>query len=90
VKRLHVPERLQLVHYLDAFYKHRAIAYESHLVMIPYAMGMSRLESQGANYQDTIPEAIRAQKLRAYQEEMQAFADFLKRAFLAQSMYIPT
>jgi hypothetical protein len=84
VKRLHVPERLQLVRYLDAFYKLRPITYESHLVIIPYAMGISRLESQGADYQDTLPEAIRAQKLRAYQEEMQAFAAFLKKAFLAQ------
>jgi hypothetical protein len=47
--------------------------------------GTSVLESQGATLQTFFPLHEQEQRLKRYQEEMQAFAAFLKTTFFQES-----
>ena len=79
VKRIHLAMRYRLLVYLAAFYEHRQVPYDIRLVIQARdTTGRSRLESQGADFQDVAPPDVKAQKLREYQEEIHAFTAFLK------------
>lgn len=83
IKVLHIQERQKLLTYLAQFYEDRYVSYDCRLIIRPLGtVGKSRLESQGADCQDIAPLEIRAEKLKAYQEEMHTFTAFLKRMFL--------
>jgi hypothetical protein len=79
VKVHHIQIRQKLMAYLAAFYQNRDVPYDCRLFVRPTGTdGKSRLESQGADCQEVMPLDIRAEKLAAYQAEMQAFTAFLK------------
>ncbi|MEO8956286.1 MAG: hypothetical protein ABI465_17175 [Ktedonobacteraceae bacterium] len=79
VKRLHLIERARLLRVLDLFYQQHHAPADRRLIINPKEWtGMSRLESQGANFQTVAAPDERATKLTEYQEEMQTFATFLE------------
>ncbi len=82
LKRNNLIERKKLAVLLQEFYQLRNSPFETRLIIRPYALGRSRLESQGVEFQE-IEENIeeKKQRLKSFQEEMQAFQDFLKLKF---------
>jgi hypothetical protein len=66
-----------LLNALEAFYGERTSSYDCRLTVSMYG-SIWRLESEGARWQTTRPENERAEKLAAYQQEMNAFGQFLK------------
>jgi hypothetical protein len=84
IKTHHIQIRQKLMSYLAVFYQDRTISYDHRLIVRPLGTdGKSRLESQGADCQEVMPAHIRAQKLAVYQDEMQAFTQFLKCAYFS-------
>jgi len=90
VRALHYQEERKLVAVLDAFYQHHALDYDRHLIFIHDTRGGCRVRSQGADTQETRPLDERAAKLHEYQQEMSAFADFLKRRFFGEKIEYTT
>ncbi|HWS83276.1 MAG TPA: helix-turn-helix domain-containing protein [Ktedonobacteraceae bacterium] len=84
VKHMHYQEELKIVAALDAFYQHHPLDYDRHLVFLHETRGGCRVQSQGADTQEVRTLDERAAKLKEYQAEMQAFADFLKRQFFGE------
>jgi hypothetical protein len=76
--------RQKLMDYLAAFYTYRQVPYDVRLVIQSRAAGRSRLESQGADFQEIASPEIRKQKLQVYHEEMSAFTIFLKEQFFQE------
>ena len=82
IKAHYIQVRQKLMDYLAAFYQDRYVSYDCRLIVRPLGHeGKSRLESQGADCQEVMPLDIRAEKLAAYQAEMQAFTHFLKQIY---------
>lgn len=78
--RKHLPIYKLALEQLDAFYAQRTVPYDRLLILQNYADSV-RLQSQGALFQIADILGDRAEKLKEYQEEMQAFTDFLKRVW---------
>lgn len=74
----------RMVHLLDEFYGGRRGSAETRLG-ITFFPDSARLESQGADLQDLYSPEIQEKKLRAYQEEMGAFSEFLKTKFFSEN-----
>jgi hypothetical protein len=85
VKQHQMQHQLKLFDLLAAFYADRHVPFDQQLYVRPYHNGASRLESHGAAMQDAVSQAVRYQRLLAYQQEMQAFTDFLKARYFAQT-----
>ena len=68
---------------LRAFYRtHQSFVPDAELVIVEQGCyGMVRLISHGADYQDTRTFQQQAEYLRFYQQEMQTFAEFLKKRY---------
>lgn len=81
VQKIHVQEELKLTKYLDAFYKQHEMHYDSHLIIDRTISGECILQSHGADLQGIREPDEKAKKLKEYQAEMQAFAEFLKQEF---------
>jgi excisionase family DNA binding protein len=84
VKMLHLQEEMKLLPLLDAFYQYHSFSYDRHLSIWHFARGEARLQSCGAEYQTFRTSDERAEKLTEYQQEMQAFANFLKSRFFGE------
>jgi hypothetical protein len=85
VKQIHLAVRQRLIDYLAAFYKNRHVPYDVQLVIQSRdTTGRSRLESQGADFQEIAPPEIKQRKLLEYQEEMRAFTAFLKEKYFSE------
>lgn len=84
VQKLHVQEELKLTKYLNAFYKQHEMDYDKHLVIERTISGECILQSHGANLQEIRDPSERAAKLKEYQNEMQTFAEFLKRQYFGE------
>lgn len=82
VELKHLAERSKAMSYLTIFYQNRHVPYDR-LLIAHGAVGQTRLESQGAGLLPLLTLEQRRQKLAEYQEEMHAFACFLKAAFFA-------
>ncbi len=80
-RSLLVEEERKLADLLEAFYCIHPVVYDRHLVLIRFLKGECRLQSHGSEYQQYRSHSERAQKLQEYQDEMQAFATFLKERF---------
>ncbi len=87
LRQIHNQEEQKLVGYLDAFYKRHPIEYDRHLIISHIISGECLLQSQGADAQDIRDPELKAQKLKEYQQEMQAFATFLKKRFFGESNF---
>lgn len=85
-KAIHVETMKKLMDLLSAFYKDRQVPYDQRLVIQTGSRGNYRMESQGAELQETAPQEIRQQKLQQYQEEMQVFTDFLKETYFSEDI----
>jgi hypothetical protein len=81
VRKIHVQEELKLMPYLNAFYKQHDMDYDRHLVIDRFISGECLLQSHGADLQDIREPDEKAKKLKEYQDEMQAFAFFLRDRF---------
>ncbi len=79
----HLEVRAKLMDLLELFYEQRQVSYDVMLVIQTKGAGRSRLESQGASFQEIASPDIRAQKLAIYQEEMRAFTAFLKDQYFS-------
>ncbi len=77
----HAQETAKMLAYLEAFYASRPLSYDRHLIVYGSTLNTDVLESQGASIQTARSEEQRQQYLQAYQEEMQAFTQFLKACF---------
>ena len=82
VKRQNLVIRRTLMNYLAAFYEPRHVPFDVRLVIQARGYGESRLESQGADFQETALPEMRESKLAEYQQEMQAFTAFLKERYV--------
>lgn len=67
---------------LEAFYQQRHVAYDQQLYLHNDSFGNSRLQPNGIDYQPQRSAEDQAEKLVVYQQEMQAFAHFLKCDYL--------
>jgi hypothetical protein len=67
-----------LLNSLAAFYETHSCSYDCKLTLVWYGSTWCRLESEGARWQNTKPDQERAEKLATYQQEMNAFTQFLK------------
>lgn len=81
--RKNLEERKKVIPLLEEFYSERKVPYEIRLGITSMARGWSRIESQGADFQEIEKdEEIKKQRLHQLQEEMHAFAEFLKNKYL--------
>lgn len=79
ILRRNLAERKKIIPLLEEFYSERKVPYEVRLGIDSKARGWSRIQSQGAEFQEIeSDDAARKQRLRLFQEEMRAFTDFLK------------
>ena len=86
VKCLHLAIRQKLLNYLASFYEHQQVPFDVRLVIQSRdTTGRTRLESQGADFQETASLEQRRLKLTAYQEEMRRFTLFLKQQYFQET-----
>lgn len=84
VKAIYLEQRAKLMKYLASFYATRRVPYDQMLVIHPRdTAGRARLESLGADFQNSAPLGERTQKLKEYQKEMQEFTAFLKHIYFS-------
>jgi excisionase family DNA binding protein len=86
LKQIHYQEELKLISVLEAFYRVRPLDYDRHLTLVHITRGGCRMRSQGADIQELRAPEEQALKLKEYQDEMQAFASFLKARFFGESV----
>ncbi len=79
IDRIEALEYKKLIPYLEAFYQGRSVSYEHRLILSP----TGRLTCQGAFLQPAEKKEPQAARLKAYQEEMLAFTQFLKQKFFS-------
>jgi hypothetical protein len=74
-------ERKKLLKHLEEFYTGRDVLFQQRLIVKGLARGWSRLESQGGDLQKIASADEKKVNLLKYQEEMNAFTEFLKKKF---------
>lgn len=79
-KRLEISQKV--MNLLTTFYADRQVSYDRQLVL---AFAGQRIESIGAMFQDTVDLSTKQEKLLEYQQEMQAFTEYLRGAFFAEA-----
>ncbi len=72
----HLKERKKMADFLDEFYKNREVDFHTRLHIQGFRH--SRLENQGAAYQDIQSPSTCKSNLKKYQKEMKEFSNFLK------------
>lgn len=81
LKQIHYQEELKLTSALESFYQTHPLDYDRHLTLIHIKRGGCRMRPQGADIQEIRSLDERTLKLKEYQQEMNAFAAFLKERF---------
>lgn len=72
-------ERKKIIPLLEEFYAERKVPYVVRLGIDSQARGWSRIQSQGADFQEIeTDEKVRAKRLHQFQQEMKSFTNFLK------------
>ncbi|SRR5258708_4494217 len=71
----------RIFRYLTKFYENRVVPYDRIIIISQNG----RIQSQGGDFIELLPENERLQKLEEYQDEMQAFTSFLKSLYFSQS-----
>lgn len=77
-------ERKQLIQLLNQFYSGRNVPSDRRLVIEVFGNTTRLLPSQGAKLQETLPPEVRQEMLREFQDEMNAFTQFLKERFFSE------
>lgn len=84
VKRINLVEAAKVMPLLETFYQNRQdTPFDGRLTLSFLSHGSSRIESQGAAFQETASSEIKQQKLAEYQEEMRVFTSFLKNKYFS-------
>lgn len=86
VKRRNLEEAAKAMGLLDTFYKDRDVPYDRRLIISIASAEYNRIESQGAEFQETASPETKQQKLVEYQHEMQAFTAFLKDTYFSSPL----
>lgn len=74
--------QMRLMELLDEFYKDREISSDIRLILRPRGgYGKAWLTSRGARFQEIRSQKEREEKLKQYQQEMNAFTNFLKKKY---------
>jgi hypothetical protein len=74
-------EEQKVANLLHAFYQTHPMVYDRHFITIHLVQGEFRLQPYGGEAQKYRSKLERAEKLQEYQQEMHAFALFLKERF---------
>jgi uncharacterized protein (UPF0248 family) len=82
IKYKNLEERKKLLTLLEDFYDERHVPLHQMLMIESYGHKRGRLQSQGADLQKIEDSETQQQRLREYQEEMNAFSEYLKQGFL--------
>lgn len=86
ILELNLIERKKLIPLLEEFYLDRTVPYEVRLGITGLARGWSRLESNGADFQEVEKgEKAKKERLASFQEEIEEFKEFLKSKYFAES-----
>jgi hypothetical protein len=72
-------EQKKIISHLDSFYGSREVPSDRRLIL--ESAGLGRLESQGARFQEIEDEQTRRERLKEYQEEIDAFVAFLREKY---------
>jgi len=72
---------IKLWPHLLEFYKRRNPEFGTRLTLSFYGNGVGRLQSQGAEFQETLPIKRRKENLLKFQKEMKEFTDYLKEKY---------
>jgi len=84
LRKLQVPMRQKMIHYLVQFYDQRPVPFDRRLTLRPLGSS-TRLESQGAaDFYLCEPREVQLQKLTEYRDEIRAFTEFLKTIYFSQ------
>jgi hypothetical protein len=81
LQKRHLEETQKLFGPLEDFYRDRQVPYDTRLILRVFGRGTTRVESQGALFQETADEKVKQDKLSEYQKEMAAFSAFLKECY---------
>ncbi|HUC31094.1 MAG TPA: hypothetical protein VMR99_00185 [Candidatus Paceibacterota bacterium] len=79
IERRNLEEQKKVFAHLELFYQNREAPFHKRLAM-GYS-GLGRLQSQGAELQKIEDAETRKERLKEYQEEMNAFISFLKEEY---------
>jgi hypothetical protein len=79
--RLVFTEEQKVANLLNAFYQMHPMVYDRHLITIHLVQGEFRLQPYGGEAQKYRSKTERIEKLVEYQQEIQAFAEFLRGRF---------
>jgi len=81
MRKLNLAERRKVVALLSEFYQGRDTSVEDRLIITGLGWGSSRLESQGADFQEIEAGDVKERKLADFQKEMGEFTEFIKKKF---------
>ena len=81
IKLKNAEEGAKLQALVSEFYEGREVSTDAKLEIWKYDLGINRLQSRGAIEQEGVLPEVMVKNLKAYQEEMSAFTEFLKRRF---------
>lgn len=85
ILRRSLEERKKVIPLLEEFYSDRKIPYEVRLNIDSRARGWSRIQSQGADFQEIEKDSeAKKQRLHDFQEEMRDFTEFLKNKYFRE------
>ncbi len=84
-KNLTAEEGKKVMMHMGEFYKGREVPLDRRLILIDLNGYHMNLQSQGADFQMSLTEEERQQKLTEYQGEMREFTEFLKGKFFEKS-----
>ncbi len=82
--RKHLELQRKTLMYLSMFYANRYVPHD-HQLIIQGSQFRGRIESQGSTIQEILSLEEQAEKLQVYQQEMQAFTQFLKQQWFGES-----
>jgi len=84
LKTINISMSRKLWPYLTDYYNKRNPDFDSRLTLTFYSRGIGRLQSQGAEFQETRPSKEREMKLVKYQNEMKKFTKHLMNKYISE------
>lgn len=81
-----VNEKARVIELLAEFYQNRKVPFDQ-MLTLQYKGDSGRLITQGTDVYQAYDKPTRAERLKRYQEEMQAFTEFAKSKFLYDAIH---